>query len=174
MRDRTTTTAELTRAAAIVEGALNLCGKRGGWTRRYFARDRHSHEVVYSSPRAIRFCVAGAICRAGLDTFGMEVNPLDALEGAPVPRDVRLAFEACGRAFVDPLIALGIDVEVIGEGVVVHESDDTPWCRLAWPELVDFANEHPKTRHAMVVQALTSAPDDLRKAARKRSERGAK
>ena len=168
MSNPTPTIAELERAATIIEGAIELCAKRGGWTRRYFARDRHSHKVAYSDRRAVRFCAAGAIFRAGLDMFGMEV-----VEGAPVPLELELALKTCALVFACPLIALGARFEVVDDGVIVRSRTGDEQTHCSWLEFVATVNDRRGANQAFVVQVLGYALEDLRKDADTRSERGA-
>lgn len=177
MSNPTPTKTELGRAIAILEGALELCSKRGGWTREYFARDQRSREVAYSDPNAVRYCAGGAIFRSAFDLHQTEVNAPAADEGAvPVPVDLQLAFDACGKAFIRPVLELGVEFNVRRDGVGISETTGglTITFKLIWLSFVCWANELPGVKQATVVQVLESALDDLRKAARKRTERGAK
>lgn len=49
------------KTSTVLKRAKNLLITKG-WTRRYEARDAHSHAVPYDSPRAARFCIIGACC----------------------------------------------------------------------------------------------------------------
>ena len=177
MNNPTPTKAELGRAIAILEGALELCSKRGGWTREYFARDRRSREVVYSDPSAVRYCAGGAIFRSALEVFRTEVDAPAADEGAvAVPVDLQLAFDACGKAFIRPVLELGVEFKVRRDGVAVSQTTEglTITFKLTWLSFVCWANELPGVKQATVVHVLEDALDDLRRSPRARNERGAK
>src|SRR5579875_3984411 len=65
--------AVLEKARLLLARAYELLDYRSGWTRKHFARDRHSKPVSPSSDRAVRFCVGGALLRAATEQLGLQL-----------------------------------------------------------------------------------------------------
>lgn len=52
------------KTSKVIEGAIKLI-ENFGWTKKAFARDKYRHKVELNSDRACKFCVSGAIRKAG-------------------------------------------------------------------------------------------------------------
>lgn len=52
-------------SARMIDATCALLATRSTWTQRAEARDRHGHPVGYADPRAVRWCLAAAVARAG-------------------------------------------------------------------------------------------------------------
>jgi hypothetical protein len=57
----------LAEAREILVRAADLIRPRGRWTRHVLARDRRGQPVAPTDPRARRWCMAGAVLKAGVD-----------------------------------------------------------------------------------------------------------
>jgi hypothetical protein len=58
---------DLAEARKILIRAADLIRPRGRWTRHVLARDRRGQPVAPTDPRARRWCMAGAVLKAGVD-----------------------------------------------------------------------------------------------------------
>lgn len=160
----------LEQAARIVERALELCGERSGWTKKYFARDRSSHPVPATSPRAARFCLAGALLRAGSEELGIEL-PTSLEPAAPwtpeteepdYPAALALAFHVCGELCV-LLLQRVLKVERAKNGLpIVRSADGRQEGPLPWHVVVSGFNEG--ATHHLVVLILEAARRDIAQA----------
>lgn len=160
----------LEQAARIVDRAIALCGERSGWTKKYFARDRSSHPVQATSPRATRFCLAGALIRAGGEELGIELPTslepaipwTPEMEEPEYPPALRLAFRACGEICV-LLLQQVIKIERGESGLpVVTGADGRQEGPLPWPVVVSAFNE--AATHQLIVRVLEATSRDLARA----------
>lgn len=152
------TRAQVVQAISIVERALELCGQRSGWTRRVLARDRHSHEVDVTSPRACRFCAAGALIRATTELHRWQPE-IAAEELFSPPPGLMIAFRFCGEYFGLILVGYGFAVEFDQERPVIKtERRQIP---ASWLQIVTTANDLPRLGHGAVVMALKAAQQSL-------------
>src|SRR4051812_42814630 len=90
-------------ARELLAGASTLVAARAAWTRRVFARDRHSHPVSPSSERAVRFCVGGALLRATSEQLGVQFKigeRVDPLPGETWASALARSYRYLGHALV--------------------------------------------------------------------------
>lgn len=70
-----------TETVKVLKKAVELLKKRGGWAQGCYAYDKDGRGVVAENARAVSFCAAGAVRRAGHD-LGMPVDSVDSVSRA--------------------------------------------------------------------------------------------
>jgi hypothetical protein len=152
----------------LIARALDLVEKRTSWTRRHLARDKQSHPVSPTSPRAVRFCVGGALWRAAAETFdfGIVIGPPQHDPEPAVPIPLELAYRRVGLALVEPLgarAAITIREEdrdgdvLLPTLVLTTESGVRIEISTTWFMATHVLNDYPGVRHPDVLEALHTA-----------------
>lgn len=160
----------------LIVRAAELIEDRSHWTRRAFARDRHSHPVSASSGRAVRFCVGGALLRAAAEQLDLSFRlPRPGKEFSPIET---LGFEALNEAYA--LVGRAIEMifyrsnsvrfREVEEGgyrqVVIETAPEGQRKRgkaardslvTTWSEFVHSFNDAPQIRHGDIRPALALA-----------------
>lgn len=152
-------------AARILLEARKLISTPQTWTRRAFARDRHSHPVSPTSDRAVRFCVGGALIRAAGEAFDFDVTLSTNAPALVPPLSLLRAYQRLGETMAalllepDALEITGKDWTTpavrrqIGEGrrrrAVIEETD--------WPSIVHTLNNHKAVSYGAVRVCLHGA-----------------
>ena len=175
--------AALEKTRLLLARAYELLDFRSGWTRKHFARDRHSKPVSPSSERAVRFCVGGALLRAATEQLGLQLAANAKEERvAEVVSDIdqrglaalSLAYYFLARAFELLFLRAGgghIRVQRLEDGrsqpIVVTPAVGTPTAEAAgkseveeattWAAIVHGYNDHPAIKHGDIRAALLIA-----------------
>lgn len=123
-------------ALALLDHGLDLLVS-SGWARGAYARDRHRHRVSPTSPRAVRYCMTGALIRAELELHG-EPFEEEGEEAIAASDRLLLALSYLGLACTERVIgsvlrtATGADVQTIARAL-----------EAPFHQLPDIANEVP-------------------------------
>ncbi len=175
-------------ACELLLRASKLIAEPSAWTRREFARDRHSHPVSPSSERAVRFCVSGALLRATSERFGVQfkLGAGDELWGEPWAPALGLAYRYLGNALVRFHLWANIESlheELIGgiwrvkltlQRTTLPTGEKT--FEAPWSEFVHIFNDHRAVKHLNILMALVVAQaatfDELLLSAAKWPEEG--
>lgn len=175
--------AVLEEARLLLARAYELLDFRSGWTRKHFARDRHSKPVSPASDRAVRFCAGGALLRAATEQLGLQlaanakeervadvVSDIDQLGSAALS----LAYYFLARAFELLFLRAGgghIRVQRLEDGrsqpIVVTSAAGISAAEAAgkseveepttWAAIVHGYNDHPSIKHGDIRAALLVA-----------------
>lgn len=159
----------------LLERAAELVEERSHWTKRAFARDRHSHPVSASSERAERFCAGGALLRAASEQFGITfdtgarlaltpdgviVTEIEEIGLPPLTATYQLLAHAFEWIILRP-VGIRIRVQRSDDGfvptIVLPAADETGAIEeeTSWSALVHTFNDH--ARHEWVLDAFTLA-----------------
>lgn len=159
-------------ARELLARASKLVAERSAWTRREYARDRHSHPVSPSSERAVRFCVGGALLRATSEQFGVQFKLGKEIE--PFPDEswadaLALAYRYLGHAltrfhlsknlqsFQEELIDGDWRVRLTLRSVTDQPRKQAKTVEASWPVLVHVINDNPAVKHWNILMALAVA-----------------
>ena len=162
-------------ARPLIVRAAELIEDRSHWTKRVFARDRHSHPVAPSSERAVRFCLGGAILRAAAEEHNLRIR-------LPRPGESFSPIEALGiDELVEAYALVGRAIEMIfyrPSGVRIRERDGSVYRQIVietdpaaeqkqdktarvltttWSEFVHSFNDAAQIRHGDLRPALVLA-----------------
>jgi hypothetical protein len=164
-------TSDLDKQARELLGiAAKLIAEPSAWTRREFARDRHSHPVSPSSQRAVRFCVSGALLRAASERFGAQFKfgEGESIWDEPWAAPLALAFRYLGHSLVlvllaAPVAASLVEREVDGQSLArltlraPGGEEQLRTVEVPWYVLVHGLNDHPAVKHLDILTGLTVA-----------------
>lgn len=163
--------ADLRKALRVLERADELLEERSGWTRHEWARDRHSRPVTITNPRAARYCLGGAVFRAGHELLGVELPDWEPAAIRP-PLPLGIAFVAL-VAVDDPCWGTAVSERV-------HVEDGTYWLGegdearfLDVVEMVAALNDSPRRQFRAIRGLLEEAQSLVRKEiASRRKQKG--
>jgi hypothetical protein len=157
-------------ALALLERGHGLL-VREGWARGAYARDRHRHPVNPTSPRAVRYCMAGALIRAEHELHGERFHTADE-EGIEGSDRFMLALS---------YLALACSTRLLAPVLCGTQPKEAPQVVRAltgvFHQLPDVANEVPGARREHILACYLLAIDVARTAAattksRRRHSRG--
>lgn len=170
---------DVVKAVALLRGAQTVIADRSAWTKKVFARDRHSRQVSPISDRAVRFCAAGAIVRADHEQNGTIYNFVKDKVPFDVPAPVEIALDALMVTAVSEvgLVLVRYDdyervaelletmrlldpekAEELAERFPIPADSDV---QLEWHEVAMGINDLPEIRHEQMLRALGTAADQL-------------
>jgi hypothetical protein len=150
----------------LIARTLELVATPAHWTRGHFARDRHSHPVSPTSPRAHRFCVGGALWRAAGERFGFTISVRGDGDSFAPPIALELAYRGVGLALVEHLgtrFHLAVreedrDDDVLMPTLILRDiSGVRIEATTTWIVATNCLNDWRRVRHDDVLAALQTA-----------------
>ena len=152
-------------ATRLLVRAHALISSSSGWTKGELARDRHSHPVSPTNPRAVRFCASGALLRAAGEQLGLTIRLCRPGEAAAFvePEPLAEAYQVVGAVLVESFLPTwGIEpagddeygptlyLPLRGGGLEVEH-------RLAWRTVLEEVNDANSVRHKAIAALLRLA-----------------